>query len=1080
MLVDLIIKVMKKGRQKVVYVVKSDSADPPGGGPPDSIKESKDSKPLSTTSTQFVSKSDVSKQSREDLPPHKDNRNTKKNQQYNQSKYADSTSHKYKDQKQYDSKYVQKDSNYGYGSQKDEQYYPYEEQKAPPKKKNQKARNAGPNKDSSEHDAEPQRQEFSGKRRGGANNRAGNQTGRGKKNQNNDAETLEEIPKLDNRTSSVMTATTEGSEIDFNQADLAEILQEKLTSGKIECAICYNNIRPDASIWNCKRCHGPFHLRCIKQWVENNPINKQEEKKQGGQLKFYMWTCPKCNYCYSEEMPVYKCYCGKVQNPEHDSYSTPHSCGDICGKLRGASCVHPCNLQCHPGPCPPCNLLGKTKTCYCGKKRVQVKCSEPDTGIVCGDVCEKTLGCKKHKCSLDCHEGPCPPCKETQLRTCFCGKEERALKCGIEVFSCEKICGKPLNCGNHKCVDICHDGPCKTCPYTPDKLKTCPCKNQLPLSALGAGNRKSCLDPIPSCGLPCGKKLPCGHMCKSLCHVGDCPDCKELVEQQCRCEKSKRKIECCLATHGTEEDRIFTCERVCKKMKSCGVHKCNTTCCNAVKGNDPDGRHLCVKTCEKPLSCGKHTCDLFCHLGNCPPCPVIINQPLSCTCGAAVKNPPLQCGTPPPSCVKPCSRPRPCGHPCLLKCHYDPCPPCHELVEKTCNCGRSKVKNVKCCMEVLCGKPCDNVFACGHECGVVCHKGECDWEKGKIGCGKRCSKLRVCGHPCAAPCHPDNPCPTEKCKVEIRLVCECGNRETFVPCGATHKLEHKSLRCDKTCLNTQRFGALFAKGSSKKVYYPANIVRIAKADVNFLLKVEAFIEKFLKEGKKTTTFPLHDRNPSKKTLLQVLLSKHYKLGLEFHLNYANPVVIITSSDDTIIPNVKLSEYLKKIEKKEIVPEILPFEASLRFFNLTDFDSLDELESLLKDYEGHFYIEKVYDKNIMVHFWEKEYAESAVKKLKKSQSNFANVSLEENEKLKVENESLQHVTDDVVVDDEKSSLEERKQGEGNDVTEGETQEQPAEDPGVVVNKDDFPRLSEAEKKQKSNPNPSKDNLFEHLG
>jgi transcriptional repressor NF-X1 len=38
---------------------------------------------------------------------------------------------------------------------------------------------------------------------------------------------------------------------------------------------------------------------------------------------------------YSEEMPDYKCFCGKENNPEYDKYTIPHSCGDKCSKKRG-------------------------------------------------------------------------------------------------------------------------------------------------------------------------------------------------------------------------------------------------------------------------------------------------------------------------------------------------------------------------------------------------------------------------------------------------------------------------------------------------------------------------------------------------------------------------------------------------------------------------------------------------------------------------------------------------------------------------------------------------------------------------
>ena len=126
------------------------------------------------------------------------------------------------------------------------------------------------------------------------------------------------------------------------------------------------------------------------------------------------------------------------------------------------------------------------------------------------------------------------------------------------------------------------------------------------------------------------------------------------------------------------------------------------------------------------------------------------------------------------------------------------------------------------------------------------------------------------------------------------------------------------------------------------------------------------------------------------------------------------MVVVTSTESTQMPKVRLSEYLKKIENKEITPEVLPFEASLRFFNLSDFDSLTDLENLLSEYSSRCYIEKLLDRNVVVHFWEKNYAEGAMKKLKKSFTSFANVSLEENEKLKSETEQADHIKEDILI------------------------------------------------------------------
>ena len=59
---------------------------------------------------------------------------------------------------------------------------------------------------------------------------------------------------------------------------------------------------------------------------------------------------------YKEMMEEY------VHNP------IAHSCGKLCGHMRGGSCTHPCNCLCHPGPCPPCSMIIELP-CQCGKTK---------------------------------------------------------------------------------------------------------------------------------------------------------------------------------------------------------------------------------------------------------------------------------------------------------------------------------------------------------------------------------------------------------------------------------------------------------------------------------------------------------------------------------------------------------------------------------------------------------------------------------------------------------------------------------------------------------------------------------------
>jgi len=236
------------------------------------------------------------------------------------------------------------------------------------------------------------------------------------------------------------------------------------------------------------------------------------------------------------------------------------------------------------------------------------------------------------------------------------------------------------------------------------------------------------------------------------------------------------------------------------------------------------------------------------------------------------------------------------------------------------------------------------------------------------------------------------------------------------------------LKCDKSCANLRRFGGFFQKETSKNPYYPPSLVRFAKNDLNYVLKLEDKVEKLLKEGKDSFDIPLVDYSSNKKNAIQALLSRHYLMLLEFYLNVKNPCIYVKTTPKTLIPKVKLSEYLRQIETQQIKPEILPFEATLRFFNLTSFDSTDDLEMLLKEYDGSFYIERAGEKNILVHFWTIGAAKEAVKTLKQSHTNFGSVIIDENVMLKTEDEKNKINEEEIIIDEKPIKTEEETKEE----------------------------------------------------
>lgn len=225
------------------------------------------------------------------------------------------------------------------------------------------------------------------------------------------------------------------------------------------------------------------------------------------------------------------------------------------------------------------------------------------------------------------------------------------IDCSEESYSCGESCGRILNCGFHKCEMKCHSGPCHACPHTPELQTTCPCgKYSIEMLTGDPDYRKSCQDSIPVCGMPCGNKLECSHVCPNSCHEGPCPPCKVVVDQNCSCGLQNRKIACHLQHHST-----FKCESVCKRKRSCGNHLCNEVCCPHRNSPFPE-MHPCELTCSKPLSCGKHDCGEPCHLGLCKKCPVVYSQPQPCPCGNTSLRPPILCGTFTPECDNSCGK----------------------------------------------------------------------------------------------------------------------------------------------------------------------------------------------------------------------------------------------------------------------------------------------------------------------------------------------------------------------------------------------------------------------------------------
>ncbi|KAK3132100.1 hypothetical protein QOZ80_6AG0515760 [Eleusine coracana subsp. coracana] len=514
---------------------------------------------------------------------------------------------------------------------------------------------------------------------------------------------------------------------------LVQEIQDKLARGAVECMICYDMVRRSAPVWSCGSCYSIFHLPCIRKWARS-PASVADGSAEAAASS--SWRCPGCQTVLttSSRDLSYTCFCGSRRDPPNDFFLTPHSCGEPCSKplekaepgVKGddadaTKCPHVCVLQCHPGPCPPCKAFAPDRPCPCGKQIIVRRCADRSTPVTCGRPCERLLPCRRHRCEKVCHTGPCGDCSVLISARCFCGKKKETLLCG-DMMVKGKLSEED---GMFSCSEVC--GHTLTCGNhaCKDMCHPGPCGEceLMPgkVTTCHCGKtrlqeiRTSCLDPIPTCDKVCDKKLPCGvHRCKVTCHEGECPPCLVRVEQRCRCSSSSRMVEC----HMISKEE-FLCNKPCGHKKNCGRHRCSECCCPLSKplaqheGSDWDP-HLCQLTCGKKLRCGKHTCQLLCHSGHCPPCMETIFSDLTCACGRTSIPPPLPCGTPTPSCQHMCSVPQPCGHPAAHSCHFGDCQPCIVPVVRECIGGHVMLRNIPCgSKDIRCNQPCGKNRQCG-------------------------------------------------------------------------------------------------------------------------------------------------------------------------------------------------------------------------------------------------------------------------------------------------------------------------------------------------------------------------------
>ncbi|CEG81703.1 hypothetical protein RMATCC62417_15868 [Rhizopus microsporus] len=437
--------------------------------------------------------------------------------------------------------------------------------------------------------------------------------------------------------------------------------------------------------------------------------------------------------------------------------------------------------------CPGCQnsrtAIPKDYLCFCGKQR-NPEPSKYYTPHSCNQLCKKHKSCP-HECVLSCHPGPCPPCNSLgPVKTCYCGKTTQQKRCvntdySTQGFSCDIICDELLGCGKHRCEEKCHKGICPPC--TVEETQSCYCGKSQRDTRCGSGKQVQLGDHVGhyNCEHKCEKMYKCQqHSCQKGCHpcLADAQSCP------------------------FDPDTVTTCPCGSNPISELTSKK-RTACTDPIP--------TCESTCNKKLACG-HACQMKCHVGECPPCQILVQVSCRCqattferTCSAVCE----AAGGSPPLCDKVCKTNRNCGrHQCGVVC---------------CPAAKVNGKNKKGTDAVHdCSFTCGKLLSCGtHTCQAKCHKGNClpcleaTFDEVSCHCGRtvleppvRCgTTLPVCPHPCIRPnpcghirflnhnCHPDNePCPP--CPALVTRHCLCGKTELKnVPCY------RESPRCGRPC-----------------------------------------------------------------------------------------------------------------------------------------------------------------------------------------------------------------------------------------------------------------------------------------
>ena len=312
-------------------------------------------------------------------------------------------------------------------------------------------------------------------------------------------------------------------------------------------------------------------------------------------------------HCPRSTDNVFSCPCGKTllddisAKPRESCEDSIPNCDKLCSKL--LPCGHSCHQICHSDQCMPC-LLNVKISCRCGRTESTTICHQGcDEAPQCTRPCRAILSCGRHECGERCCTGERKAAERQATKRKL--KHPGASQAVDENFEpehlCLRTCGRLLKCGSHHCRELCHRGPCESCPEALFDEISCHCGKTVLQPPLPCGTKP------PLCRFDCDRPRLCGHPpAPHNCHGDDesCPRCAFLTSKPCLCGKSTLKNQPCFLMD-------VRCGEPCGRKLRCGSHFCRRLCHRPGECEDSGG--MCQQACGKAKKACGHLCVEPCH-----------------------------------------------------------------------------------------------------------------------------------------------------------------------------------------------------------------------------------------------------------------------------------------------------------------------------------------------------------------------------------------------------------------------------------------------------------------------------------